>query len=164
MYVCSPAGAAALPNVPPEAIASLSLVMLVSEHRVQKLAAMYPQVCCSSAPTLPAQPARRAAHTDARPCACTNHATPLYTLGLLWLCRGSPHGHSLTANHSPCHAVATPLQVLAMPPAEVAARLVLLKDLLPDSDVARMVELAPGWVRLASLHCVLALHCPCCSN
>jgi hypothetical protein len=37
-------------------------------------------------------------------------------------------------------------QVLAMPVADVAARLVLLKELLPDSDVARMVELAPGWV------------------
>lgn len=35
------------------------------------------------------------------------------------------------------------LQVLTMPPADVAARLVLLKELLPDSDVARMVELAP---------------------
>lgn len=31
-----------------------------------------------------------------------------------------------------------------MPPADVAVRLVLLKELLPDSDVARMVELAPG--------------------
>jgi hypothetical protein len=36
------------------------------------------------------------------------------------------------------------LQVLTMPPADVAVRLVLLKDLLPGSDVARMVELAPG--------------------
>lgn len=36
------------------------------------------------------------------------------------------------------------VQVLTMPPADVAARLVLLKELLPGSDVARMVELAPG--------------------
>jgi hypothetical protein len=38
------AAAAALPAVPPESIASLALVMLVSEHRVQKLALSYPQV------------------------------------------------------------------------------------------------------------------------
>jgi hypothetical protein len=37
-----------------------------------------------------------------------------------------------------------PLQVLTTPPETVAARLLLLKDLLPDADVARMVELAPG--------------------
>lgn len=40
--------------------------------------------------------------------------------------------------------VLNPGQVLSMPPADVAERLVLLKELLPDSDVARMVELAPG--------------------
>jgi L-lactate utilization protein LutC len=54
LHPCSsPAGAAAaaaLANASPESIASLALVMLVSEHRVQKLAAMYPQVCVCCLP------------------------------------------------------------------------------------------------------------------
>lgn len=37
-----------------------------------------------------------------------------------------------------------------MPAAEVAQRLLLLKQLLPDCDVARMVELQPRWGQLAS--------------
>eukprot|EP00775_Hariotina_reticulata_P007785 gene7785-7983_t len=40
-------------------------------------------------------------------------------------------------------------QVLAMPAAEVAQRLLLLKQLLPDCDVARMVELQPRWGQVA---------------
>lgn len=44
-----------------------------------------------------------------------------------------------------------------MPPADVAARLVLLKDLFPGSDVARMVELAPGCVSCSWLVLVLAV-------
>lgn len=37
--------AAAVASAPPEAVANLAMVMLVSEHRVYKLAASYPQVC-----------------------------------------------------------------------------------------------------------------------
>lgn len=203
----SPTGAAgALPrSVPPESISSLALLMLVSEHRVQKLALSYPQVgasprlretrgggrtCNANMHVQHTHAFKRKggvvhkfAHSYDTQCtprpgtetpaalqtgACTRSqrsggcAHQLLTLHantyacLPWLglscrpisiaCCVRTHTHHLRppqAPHAVCAATVAVLQVLTMAPSDLAARLVLLKELLPSSDVARMVELAP---------------------
>jgi hypothetical protein len=104
-------------------VSRLALVMLVSEHRVLQLAGKHPQ-------------ARLLRRQELRARVRVLLALPTRA------CMPSTPCHQ--QHDPPCGRALPLLQVLSMPAACVAERLLLLKELLPECDVARMLELAPG--------------------